>query len=131
MPTLRTGRENEMEEQGYKLVIVIRSDVDLSRGKLAVQVAHAAVACALRAARSRPGLLRAWMDAGQRKVVLTVPGLKDLIALKKAADDLDILNDIISDAGLTEVPPGTTTCLGLGPEKENIINRLTGGLPLL
>jgi PTH2 family peptidyl-tRNA hydrolase len=115
----------------YKLVVVARGDLGLSSGKLAVQVAHASVSCALATQRSSPRLLQAWLDEGQRKVVLKASSLKELQQLKRAANDLGIFGVLISDAGLTEIPPGTTTCLGLGPDKENVINRITGSLPLL
>jgi PTH2 family peptidyl-tRNA hydrolase len=115
----------------YKLVVVTRDDLRLTPGKLAVQVAHASVSCAYLVLRSNPDLFRAWYNEGQRKVVLKVQTLRDLHALKDAADKLRIPNTLIQDAGLTEVPPGTTTCLGIGPEKESIINRVTGSLPLL
>lgn len=115
----------------YKLVVVVRNDLGISSGKLAVQVAHACVSCTLAVQRSSPKLLKAWLDEGQRKVVLKVSSLKELQQLKRAADDLGVPGVLITDAGLTEVPPGTTTCLGIGPDKENVINRITGSLPLM
>ena len=113
------------------MVIVVREDLRLSKGKTAVQVAHAAVSCALRSRKKHPLLFRKWMDEGQKKVVVKVPSLKELRELKKMADDMGITSVLISDAGLTEVEPGTITCLGIGPDAEEKVDKLTGELPLL
>jgi len=121
----------EKGEFQYKLVVVVRSDLDISHGKLAVQVGHACVSCALAVQRASPKLVQAWLEEGQRKVVLKVAGLRELQQLKRAADEIGIRSVLIQDAGLTEVPPGTTTCLGLGPDRGKVIDRLTGSLPLL
>ena len=121
----------EAREFEHKLVVVVRCDLKLSTGKLAVQVAHASVSCSQILQASSPKLFKAWFDEGQRKVVLKVQGLRELQQLKGAADELGITAVLIQDAGLTEVPPGTTTCLGLGPDKGKVIDRLTGSLSLL
>ncbi len=115
----------------YKMVIVIREDLGLSRGKTAVQVAHAAVSCALNAKKKRSIVFRKWFDEGQRKVAVKVKGLKELYELKSQAESMGIGTALISDAGLTEVEPGTVTCLGIGPDKSENIDRITGNLPLL
>ena len=44
---------------------------------------------------------------------------------------LDIVHQIVRDAGLTEVEPGTVTCIGIGPEKDSILEEFTGNLKLL
>jgi len=115
----------------YKMVVVTRSDLPLSPGKLAVQVAHAAVVCALATKRKKPKWFQAWQSEGGKKVVVKVESEEDFYGLKKKAEKLDIVAEIITDAGLTEVPPGTRTVLGVGPAPNNLIDQVTGDLPLL
>lgn len=114
----------------YKLVVVVRDDLRMSGGKLAVQVAHAAVSCALQAKAKRPEWFSKWYKEGQRKVVVKVKGFEDLIALKDKAARAGIPNELVTDAGLTELPPSTTTCLGIGPAPESQMDPITGALPL-
>lgn len=115
----------------YKLVVVVRQDLHLSPGKLAVQVAHASVACALEAKTRRSRWFKPWWDEGQRKVVVKVPGYDELLGLRDAARRWGLVTELITDAGLTEVPPGTTTCLGVGPGPEGLVDEVTGHLKLV
>jgi PTH2 family peptidyl-tRNA hydrolase len=114
----------------YKLVIVTRDDLDISGGKLAAQVAHAAVTCALEAKAKKPKWFAAWYQEGQRKVVLRAKDLEQLRELDVKARKLGLPRALITDAGYTELPPNTTTCLGIGPAPENEVDRITGSLPL-
>ncbi|MEM7813753.1 MAG: peptidyl-tRNA hydrolase Pth2 [Candidatus Aenigmatarchaeota archaeon] len=116
-----------MAEAEYKQVIIVRSDLRLSRGKLAVQVAHAAVS-ALDKADAKAAA--SWKRAGQKKVVLRAT-LQTLLALKQKAEQLGLPCALISDAGLTELPPGTVTCLGVGPDESAKVDKVTGSLPLM
>ncbi len=115
----------------HKLAVVIREDLALSPGKVAVQVAHAAVSCALSARRRQKAWFRAWMDEGQRKVALRAEDLDALHDLAQRAKALGLTAKMITDAGLTEVPPGTTTCLGIGPGPEEQVDKVTGQLKLM
>ncbi len=113
------------------MVIVVRDDLKLSCGKLAVQVAHAAVECVRKAEHEKKPELKEWLREGQKKVVVRAKTLQDIYQLEFKARGLGLTTSIIKDAGLTEIPPGTVTCLGIGPGKEEIINKVTGSLPLL
>ena len=115
----------------YKMVIVTRSDLKLSPGKLAAQVAHAAVACALETKKNNSKWFNKWQNEGAKKAVVKVDCEKDFYPLVESADNLKIVSQIISDAGYTEIPAGTKTVLGLGPAPNNIIDQITGKLPLL
>jgi len=115
----------------YKMVIVARTDLVLSRGKLAVQVAHAAVACALDTKKENSKWYNKWKIEGAKKAVVKVESEQDFFRLRDKADELKIVSHIISDAGLTEVPAGTNTVLGIGPAPSNLIDKITGDLPLL
>lgn len=121
------ARKGEME---YKLVIVVRDDLKMSIGKLSAQVAHAAVTCALEAKAKRTKWFSEWYKEGQRKVVLRAKDLEELRSLKEQAARAKLPIAMIADAGLTELPPNTTTCLGIGPAPENQIDPITGSLPL-
>ncbi len=114
-----------------KQAIVIRNDLGISTGKIAVQVAHAAVSAALIAKNKKRNWFREWQEEGQKKVVLKSNDLETLRKLKKKADSLGIPNYLVRDAGLTEVIPGTTTALGLGPAPDEKMDKVIGSLPLL
>jgi PTH2 family peptidyl-tRNA hydrolase len=115
----------------YKLVVVTRQDLKLSAGKTAVQVAHAAVSCALSSKKRDPDTFKEWYEEGQKKVVVKAPDLKALYELKAQAEDLGLVTSLIQDAGLTEIPAGTVTVLGVGPARDRDVDRVTGNLPLL
>lgn len=115
----------------YKQVLVFRSDLKLSKGKIAAQAGHAAVSAAQEARKRHREWWKAWLFEGQRKVAVKVKDEKELLALEEQAKDLGLPHALIVDSGLTEIPPGTVTCLGIGPAPADKIDRLTGKLPLL
>jgi PTH2 family peptidyl-tRNA hydrolase len=120
-----------MKDFEYKMVIVVRSDLKLSQGKMAAQVAHAAVNCAFASKKRHPIWFRNWYREGQKKVVVKVPDLRGLMELKVRAEDSGVVCSLITDAGHTELPPGTTTCLGIGPGPQDSLDRITGELKLM
>jgi PTH2 family peptidyl-tRNA hydrolase len=115
----------------YKQVIVFRSDLKLSKGKIAAQAGHAAVSAAQEAHNRHRDWWDAWLFEGQRKVTVKVKDEKELLELEEQAKELELPNALIVDKGLTEIPPGTVTCLGIGPAPAEMVDRLTGRLPLL
>ena len=112
-----------------KLALVVRTDLDMGRGKIAAQVAHAAVTAALRNTGSAD--FDGWLRDGQPKVVLKVTSGEQLqdVAERAAAAGLPV--DLIQDAGRTQVAPGTLTCCAVGPAADDRIDAVTGGLSLL
>ena len=115
----------------YKMVIVTRNDLKLSPGKLAAQVAHAAVSCALETKKLNKKWFSKWMREGAKKAVVKTESADDFMILKQKADSLNIESVIISDAGHTEIPAGTKTVFGVGPAPSNLIDQVTGDLSLL
>lgn len=114
-----------------KQVIIVRSDLKMSKGKLAVQVAHASVSATLEAMRSSPEWFREWISEGQKKVVVKVSSEEELLKYAGEAQKAGIPVAVIHDAGLTELPPGTLTAVGLGPAPEVLLDKITGKLKLL
>ena len=131
MRWIRTVLYIESESFEYKMVIVTRKDLNLSKGKLAAQVAHAAVTCALETKKNHTKWFSKWMSEGAKKAVVKTESVEDFIDLKRKADELNIESVIISDAGHTEIPSGTKTVLGVGPAPNNLIDQVTGHLSLL
>lgn len=113
---------------GYKQVILVRQDLKLPKGKLAVQCAHASSTALI---RSHKDDIKRWQAEGMKKVVLKVNGLDELLKYKQQADDLGLVTALIEDAGKTVVEPGTVTCLGIGPDKEEKINKVSGNLKMV
>jgi len=123
--------ESCMSEFRYKQVIVFRSDLKLSKGKAAAQAGHAAVSAAEEARKHKKEWWEAWLNEGQCKVVVKVKSEAELLALEKQAKEMVLPCALIIDRGLTEIPPGTITCLGIGPAPAEKVDKITGNLPLL
>jgi len=111
-----------------KQVIVTRHDLKMSKGKLAAQVAHGSLESALKASKIA---LSTWRRDGAKKVVLKAENTESLYRLKQQCEDTGVVCSLISDAGHTELAPGTVTVLGIGPDEEEKIDRLTGMLQML
>jgi PTH2 family peptidyl-tRNA hydrolase len=120
-----------MSEFMYKQVIVFRSDLKLSKGKTAAQAGHAAVSAAEEARKHRREWFNGWMEEGQCKIAVKVKGEKELFELESVAKEFGLPRALVVDRGLTEIPFGTVTCLGVGPAPRDKVDRLTGLFPLL
>lgn len=113
-----------------KQVIVVRTDLDMGKGKIAAQVGHACVLGAENVRKSHPEWFREWW-VGQEKIVVKVDSLKKLQEIKKDAIEVDLPWSEVTDAGHTQISPGTTTCISLGPGPEEFIDKITRDLKLL
>ncbi len=124
-----------MSTEEYKQVIAVRADIKMSKGKTAVQVAHAAVEAVLLIIDSgdRTWLrwLQAWRLQGQKKIAVRVDNEQQLLRVYSEARSLGLPASLIADAGLTELPPGTRTAAAVGPAPSRLVDRITGNLKLL
>ncbi len=119
-----------------KMVLVVRTDLGMGKGKACAQCAHAAVECYRKASAHSPRLVRQWEVFGQKKVALKAQGSKDKTAeeeleeLRKSAEEAGLTTALIHDAGETQLQSGTATVLGVGPGPEKIVDKVTGHLKL-
>ncbi|MDE1825355.1 MAG: peptidyl-tRNA hydrolase Pth2 [Candidatus Micrarchaeota archaeon] len=114
-----------------KQVIVVRTDIEMGKGKLAAQVAHASLSSYMEAVGINKKIVDNWLDSGQKKIVLKTDNVEILEKLLAAFKYKGIPSALISDAGLTQLPSGTKTALGIGPWKSEEIDKFTAALKLL
>ncbi len=119
-----------MEEE-LKQAIIIRSDIDMGKGKAVAQGAHASLMSYLEAVKIRKDVAERWIKAGERKIVLKIDNEEKMRRLAEALKYKGIPCALVSDAGLTQLPPGTVTALGIGPWKKEEIDFFTSALKLL
>jgi len=114
----------------YKQVIVLRTDLKMSKGKIAAQAGHAAVSSAEEARKNFSDWWKAWIKEGQCKVAVKAESEQELLELQRKAKELKLPSALVIDRGLTELPPDTITCLGIGPAPSSQIDEITGKLHL-
>ncbi|XP_070572265.1 peptidyl-tRNA hydrolase 2, mitochondrial-like [Ptychodera flava] len=113
-----------------KLVLVVRTDLKMGKGKVAAQCSHAAVSAYKKLGRINRELLEDWEYNGQPKVVVKAPDEETLAALLQHARALQLVTAIIQDAGRTQIAPGSKTVLAVGPGPADLVDKVTGHLKL-
>lgn len=141
-----------MTKQLPKQVIVVRKDLNMRKGKIAAQVAHASLKAVMDSAwRSTAGSdgfgvpplsiygfkigspIQEWLDNGCfTKICVYVESEKELDLIYENAKSAGIACSLIIDNGLTEFNGvHTKTCVAVGPDYPVKIDPITGKLPLL
>ena len=137
---------------GTKMMIVMRRDLKMRKGKIAAQSGHACVDAILAALKKEdrlgdiemtqggmtlkntdkvPTPLSDWFVSGCTKVCVYVDSEEDLLCIAAEAEKRGIIASVITDWGLTEFHgEHTKTCLALEPLPAEVADELTGGLPL-
>ena len=109
------------------MVFVVRTDLGMGKGKIAAQVAHAAVELYKKADKKT---VEEWEREGAKKVVLKVRDERELLEWydygKRCFPAV-----LIRDAGHTQIVPGTITVAGFGPGKDEEMDKVFRELPLL
>lgn len=123
----------EVELEEMKMVLVVRSDLKMTTGKIAAQCVHAALG-ACRLAEEKDGfgdMYSYWLESGERTVCLRCESEAQLNDLERQAEVNGIIAYVVMDAGRTQVECGSRTVLAIGPHFDSSVNAITGKLKLL
>jgi PTH2 family peptidyl-tRNA hydrolase len=113
-----------------KQVIVMRTDLNMRKGKMVAQGAHAAVAAVVENLAD-PRVVE-WLNGHLTKICVGVDSEQQLSAIVAEAQAAGLIARGIVDSGRTEfggVP--TPTCAAIGPDTAENLDPITGGLRLL
>jgi peptidyl-tRNA hydrolase, PTH2 family len=124
----------------HKQVIVLRKDLNMRKGKMVAQGAHASMAAILKlAVREGDRLviplderIEPWLLCRFTKICVSVNSEAELLAIHEKSLAAGVLTSLILDSGVTEfggVP--TNTAVAVGPDQVSKVDAITGGLPLL
>ena len=117
------------------MVFLVRQDLKMKAGKIASKVAHAAIGLyddiLFGNNIYQKEALDFWVNYGQKKIVLRVPNLEIMNDAQKKCKKENIATRLITDAGLTQIEPFSKTVLGIGPDKSDKINKITGSFKLM
>ncbi|KAJ2928745.1 hypothetical protein H1R20_g8213, partial [Candolleomyces eurysporus] len=114
-----------------KLVLVVRTDLGMTSGKIAAQCGHATLACYKALAKKNMKLIQHWERTGQAKIALKAASEDEILELEAIAKSLNLCARSILDAGRTQIAAGSRTVLGIGPAPVSLVNQVTGHLKLL
>jgi len=103
----------------------------MGTGKKCAQSCHASISSADLVRTRNKDVWKKWKNAGQKKVILRVSGMEELKEIVQKLEKNQITHFLIKDAGLTQLTPGTTTALGIGPAVSETLDKITGDLKLL
>lgn len=131
-----------MASRDIKQVIVVRKDLNMRKGKMVAQSSHSSLAFLTRSSEidgdtlsvklKNPEEVQQWLQEGFTKICVSVDSESELDAVYQAAIDADLNVHMIVDSGLTEFHGvKTKTCLAIGPNTREDIDKITGNLKLL
>ena len=112
---------------GLVQYIIVNTSLGMQKGKIAAQASHSSVSVLDKVDDSD---VREWKSEGMKKIVLKVKNTEELLELfEKAKRELPCA--LITDAGHTQIEPGSKTCFACGPVEEEKGQKYFGALKLL
>lgn len=117
--------------EDYKQVILIRTDLKMGTGKKCAQSCHASVSASDLVRINNKAIWKNWKNSGQKKVILKTNTIEELMEVVAKLEKENLSYFLVKDAGLTQLPPGTTTALGIGPALSQDIDKITSDFKLL
>ena len=129
------NKKYDFENSDLKMVFLVRLDLKMGAGKIAAQVAHAAIGLYDDIMNGDDEYhieaLNYWNTFGAKKIVLKCDNYETMkqVAIQAKQSQLPFI--LISDAGHTQIPAGSVTVLGIGPDSSEKINKLTGNFKLM
>jgi peptidyl-tRNA hydrolase, PTH2 family len=98
----------------YKMLLIVNTELNMGKGKIAAQCGHAAVGCYDASRRKCPAAVLAWYRTGCAKIALKCSSTEELLALAQLAQHkYRIPYYLVEDAGRTQIAAGSRTVLGL------------------
>lgn len=114
----------------YKQMLVMRKDLNMRKGKIVAQGAHASMKAYLEH-KDHPSVL-GWLNDRFAKIAVSVDSEAELFEIANKARAADLIVSIIQDAGFTEFNGvATYTCIAVGPATHEELAPITGHLSLL
>ncbi|OAR02868.1 hypothetical protein LLEC1_01757 [Akanthomyces lecanii] len=127
----------KLTNEECKLVLVVRTDLGMTKGKIAAQCSHATLAC-YKALADNPDpnsterkMLARWEKHGQAKIAVQLKSQDEMLQLCRKARGMGLTAEVVKDAGRTQIEAGSMTVLGVGPAPKSLIDEVTGHLKLL
>lgn len=128
--------------ENYKQIIILRKDLNMRKGKMVAQGAHASMAAVLSLGQfsedkesftiKKDDRLWPWLMGKFKKITVSVDSEQELIEIYNKARKQGLISSLILDSGLTEFGGKPTyTSVAIGPDLAEKIDSLTSELKLL
>lgn len=115
--------------EDFKMIIVMRKDLNMRKGKMVAQGSHAAVGVVLD--NLDHPFIKKWLASSFKKICVSVNSEQELLDVVAKAAEAGLVTKLIRDAGHTEFKEPTLTCAAIGPADAKDLHPITGHLSLL
>jgi len=122
----------DYKKMDLKQVVIIRSDLGMSKGKMVSAGCHVSLFAYRWAFLQNPLLCLAWEEGSYfKKIVLKVDNIEQLKKIYSDAFPSQLPVYAVADKGFTQVKEGTVTAVAIGPAASKEIDKIAGKLKLL
>ena len=112
--------------EDLKMVLCIRTDLGMGKGKIVAQACHAATGAIKTAERVTPKLCAKFWRGGSAKIALKCPSEEMMMKINAAAREAKLVTYVVCDAGRTQIAAGSKTVCAIGPAPVSAIDKITG-----
>ena len=113
-----------------KQMIVMRKDLNMRKGKLIAQGAHASMKAYVEN-QDHPRF-KEWLSGTFTKIAVSVDSEDELLYIMNMAKEKGLITTLVTDAGRTEFNGVlTNTCISVGPATSEELEGITSHLKLL